>query len=250
MRGLSASRLLLAFCFVGFGVLLLLVNTGIISVEIMQAINYCYPFLFLLVGIWLLVEKLVTRGRRGSGFGGLFLTIFGGLLAADRLGYIHFTFWDIWNLWPFLLVYSGFKILFGGAFHIRVDTGKKSPKRTPGWRMVSDATFADPNWLVEPMDRSLGVADYTFDFTKAFIPDKETRIKLSGWVGDINIKIPEDVEFMVDAHASVGDLQIGDMTEDGLLKDFFFTTNGYDEAARKLIFDFRFKVLDLRIDRV
>lgn len=249
MRRVSASHFLLALCFVGFGVLLLLVNTGIISVEINRAIVVCYPFLFFLVGIWWLAAALFTRGRSGNGFWGLFLVIFGGLLIADRFGYIHFTFWMVWNLWPFLLIYAGFKMLFGGAFGIRVGKGK-SGKRSPGWRMVSDATYSDPNWLVEPMDRSVGVADFKFDFTKSFIPDKETKIKLSGWVGDIKIKIPEDIEFSIEARASVGDLVVGDVKEDGLLKDFQYKTNGYNEAVRKLAFDFDFKVLDLRIDRI
>lgn len=116
--------------------------------------------------------------------------------------------------------------------------------------MVTDVNYVDPNWLVEPIDRSVGVADFDFDFTKAFIPDKETKIRLSGWVGDIRIKIPEDVAFSLAAKAKVGDIHIGDTNESGWLKDFHFLISGFEEATRKIDFDFDFKVLDLRIDQV
>ncbi|HET7616824.1 MAG TPA: cell wall-active antibiotics response protein LiaF, partial [Bacillales bacterium] len=118
------------------------------------------------------------------------------------------------------------------------------------WRMVSDVSYSEPNWSVEPIDRSTGVADYKFDFTKAFISETEIPIRLRGWVGDIKIIVPEDVEFSLRAKASVGDIKIGAVKEDGILKDFDFATSGYDEAERKLSFTFDFKVLDLRIDRV
>lgn len=257
MRRMSMGKFILAVCLVGFGVLLLLVNTGIISVKITEAISFCYPFLFVLLGIWWTIEALVTRGRRGSGFWGIFFLIFGGLLAAGRLGLIDFTFDMFWKLWPLLLVYIGFQILTGHKMRIIVDSRRKGghgSKRRPGRRghLVSDVSYKDLNWPVEPMDHWAGVADYHFDFTKTFIPDKETKIRLSGWVGDLKILIPADVEFSVEGQASVEDIRIGDYKEDytGVRKEFFYKTEGYDEAIRKLSFDFNFKVLDLRVDRV
>ncbi|HEU5139134.1 MAG TPA: cell wall-active antibiotics response protein LiaF [Bacillales bacterium] len=264
MRRLSATQFLLAICFVGFGILLLLVNTGIISVEITEAIVFCYPFLLVLLGLFWCSKALFSKWRRGSLFWGIIFIVFGGLLIADRFDVMTFTLDMVWKLWPLLLIYIGFKILAGRKVHMNVDLGdfdgdraarKKAMKermksQKQSWRLVSDAKYTGENWSVEPMDRSTGVADYKFDFTKTFIPEKETPIKLSGWVGDIKIKVPEDVAFSVMATASVGDIRVDDMKEEGLLKDFYYATEGYEEAERKLVFDFHFKVLDLRIDRV
>ncbi|HEX7065678.1 MAG TPA: cell wall-active antibiotics response protein LiaF [Bacillales bacterium] len=264
MRRLSATQFLLALCFVGLGILLLLVNTGIISVEIIEAIVFCYPFLLILLGLFWCGKALFSRWRRGSLFWGIIFIVFGGLLAADRFGVLTFTLDMIWKLWPLLLIYIGFKILAGRKLHMNAgfedsDENRAARKKEmkervkdqkQSWRLVSDAKYTGSNWSVEPMDRSTGVADYNFDFTKTFIPEKETPIKLSGWVGDIKIKVPEDAAFSVAATASVGDIRVDDVKEEGLLKDFFYTTEGYEEADRKLIFDFHFKVLDLRIDRV
>ncbi|HEX6922905.1 MAG TPA: cell wall-active antibiotics response protein LiaF [Bacillales bacterium] len=262
MRRLSATQFLLAICFVGFGVLLLLVNIGIISVEITEAIVICYPFLLVILGLFWCVKALFSGWRHGSLFWGIIFIVFGGLLIADRFDVISFTLAMIWKLWPLLLIYIGFKILAGRKhFHVHFDSdkdykeGKKEIKkrareRKHSWRLVSDAKYTGSNWSVEPMSRSTGVADYKFDFTKTFIPEKETPIQLSGWVGDIKVKVPEDVAISVRATASVGDIRVDDVKEEGLLKDFFYKTEGYEDTERKLVFDFHFKVLDLRIDRV
>jgi len=251
MRRLSSGNFIMALCFVGFGVWLLLVSTGLITANITNAIVYGYPFLLVVLGFFWLLTAILTRGSESSDFAGLFFILFGGLLAADRLGYLHFTFWMVWKLWPFLLIYCGIRLLIGHSFKVSIEkSGRRHEKGRSGWRMVTEAKYADPNWLVEPINRSVGVADFHFDFTKAFIPDKETKIRLSGWVGDIRIKIPEDVAFSLNAKARVGDINLGDTTESGLLKDFYFAASGFEEATRKIVFDFDFKILDLRIDQV
>ncbi|HET7627947.1 MAG TPA: cell wall-active antibiotics response protein LiaF [Bacillales bacterium] len=251
MKRRSAGHVMAALCLIGLGILLLLVNTQFISLEISEAIILLYPFLLFVWGGWLFILRLFSRGRRGSLFWGLFLLLFGGLLSLNRFGWIDFTFSMIWQLWPYLLVYFGVKMMAGSRLHVTVKTsGKKHAKQTSAWHIVSDVTFNEDNWLVEPIYRSTGVADYDFDFTRAFIQEKETPIELRGWVGDVKVIIPEDVEFSVDAKAAVGEIKVGDRTEEGLLKQFHFQTSGYEEAERKLTFAFDFKVLDLRIDRV
>lgn len=258
MRKLSPGKILFAVCLVGLGVLLLLVNTGIISMEITEAIVFFYPFLLVVLGVVWLVESLIPHSRRGHLFWGVLFIVLGGLLVADRLEMITFTLDMVWKLWPLVLVYIGFRMLTGHGIRVMINTDKKeghthTHKHKQGrsfGRIVSEVSYKDENWTVEPIDRWSGVGDIDFDFTKAFIPDKETKIRLFGWVGDIKILIPEDVEFSVEANANVGDIHIGDYGEEGLLKEFYYTTNGYGEAVRKLAFDFDFRVLDLRVDRV
>lgn len=256
MRNLTPGKILFAICLVGFGILLLLVNTGIISMEITEAIVFFYPFLLVILGLVWMVESFIPKSHRGHLFWGVLFIVLGGLLAADRLGIITFTLSMVWKLWPLLLVYLGFQMLTGHGFQVMIDSRKKNShtyKHKQGrslGRIVSDVSYKGENWTVESFDRWSGVGDIDFDFTKAFIPDKETKIRLSGWVGDIKILIPEDVEFSIDANASVGDIHVGDHKQDGLLKGYSYTTKDYGEAVRKLTFNFEFKVLDLRVDRV
>jgi len=125
-------------------------------------------------------------------------------------------------------------------------------KGTSILNLVKEFAFNEPNWQVEPLSLSAMIGDYAFDFTVAYIPDRETEIRLSGWVGDIDILIPEDVAFMVRGGASITTVKIGDDDgQDGIgRKDIQYKTPNFDEATRRIVFDLDFKILDIRIDRV
>lgn len=249
MKRLSFSKFLFAILLVGLGVLLLLVNTRIISLEINSAIVTFYPVVFVLLGLWLIFEPLITR-HRVHWFWGLFFLIFGGLLIADRFQVITFHFWMMGRLWPLLLVYIGIKALSKGSYKKRRKKILKHEKGSTVFHMVKDITMNEPNWSVEAMELWYMVGDYDFDFSQAFIPDKNTEISLTGWVGDIKLLIPEDVPFLVEGYASVGDVKISGHKQEGIGKSIQYKTTDYDEATRKLTFHVDFKVLDLRIDRV
>ncbi|MGM7702512.1 cell wall-active antibiotics response protein LiaF [Pseudalkalibacillus sp. Hm43] len=248
MKLRSGGQFIVALIFILGGAVLLLVNLGLISMEIDEAIHFLYPFVLLLLGLKWLLEAWLSKRRSGSWFFGLLFAAVGSLLSADRLGFIEFSFDQIINLWPLLFVYIGVKILWGRGPKVSVNMDKNAKHAKSGF--VTDVSMKDENWQVEDLDERNGVADYDFDYTRAFIPDKETTIRLAGWVGDIKILIPEDVDFSVTASSKVGDIKIGNYKRDGLMKDASYKTEGYDEATRKLTFDFQFQVLDLRIDRV
>ncbi|WP_349408267.1 cell wall-active antibiotics response protein LiaF [Pseudalkalibacillus sp. SCS-8] len=244
MKVYSGCQFFIALLFILGGVVLLLVNLGLISMEIDEAIHFLYPFVLTIIGLKLLFDLLATKGKHGNWFFGTFLTLIGVMLAADRLGYWEFSFREIVNYWPLLFVYIGLRILMGKRPIIKV-TAKSSKNG-----FVTDVSMKENNWQVEDLDEWNGVADYDFDYTKAFIPDRDTKIKLAGWVGDIKILIPEDVEFSLIASSKVGDVKIGHYSRDGIMKNANYKTDGYDEATRKLTFNIDFQVLDLRIDRV
>src|SRR5690625_6877290 len=145
---------------------------------------------------------------------GSFLIIFGSLLWAGNFQLIDFSFIDIWKLWPLILIYLGTNMLFGKSsiiityehdtdksdkkkfkngevdfddfdiFDEKIDGSYKSKKKgTYNYhfktknKFVTDMNFSNNNWEVQPMDLWTGVGDLYFDFSKAYIPYKETHIK-------------------------------------------------------------------------
>ncbi|MCF6138402.1 cell wall-active antibiotics response protein LiaF [Pseudalkalibacillus berkeleyi] len=245
MKLWSGGQFVVALFFIFGGAVLLLVNLGLISMEIDEAFNFLFPFVLFLLGIKWLFEAIFSKSRHGNWFFGLAFSVIGGLLIADRLGFITFTIGHILNLWPLFLVYIGVKILWGRGPKVTISRNKHNKSG-----LVSDVSMKEDNWQVQDLDEWNGVSDYDFDYTRAFIPDKETTIKLSGWVGDIKILIPEDVEFTVTTSSKIGDIKIGNYKKEGLVKNANYTSDRYDEATRKLNFQFDFKILDLKIDRV
>ncbi|WP_407271637.1 cell wall-active antibiotics response protein LiaF [Radiobacillus sp. PE A8.2] len=257
MKNRQFFRNIAAIVVILLGVTLVLANVGVVTWEINDAWLYIYPTFFVLLGLKLIWDAIT--GRWGL-WAGLFLLIFGGLLLMDRFDILVFGFWDVYKLWPLLIVYVGFSIF-------STSTNKKNRKKNPKFQFIYDSDgaktypnkqkfaigdhkFNSPNWKVEPMDLWNAVGDYHIDFTKAFIPDKEIPIKIQGWAGDIRILMPENVDFRVEAHVKAGDIAVFGERVDGINREIFYETRDYETATRKLNIYLSLKAGDIRVDKV
>jgi lia operon protein LiaF len=247
-----------AIIFILLGSALVLANVGVVSWGLAEAWYYAYPVFFILIGLKWLFDGV--RGNGGLSLGS-FSLIFGGLLLLDRFQILTFTFWDIFKLWPLLIVYLGFNIIGSSskrnkkkAFQFIFDSDDSDASRKMKVKKqkfaIGDHKFSDPNWKVEPMDIWNAVGDYHLDFTKAFIPDKEIPINIQGWAGDIRILMPENVEFSLEAHVKAGDIKVFGESADGINRELSFVTPNYQTATRKLNMYLNLKAGSIRVDRV
>lgn len=110
MRYRSVNQIIFAITLSAIGVLLLLMNIGVISLEIKEVFVVIYPFILLAAGCYYLLSYILKNSRSGM-FPGLFLIVFSMLLILDRLGVIEFRFMEIWKLWPLFLIFIGINIL-------------------------------------------------------------------------------------------------------------------------------------------
>lgn len=269
MEGLdfmSFGKILIALIIIVLGIYWMLDSLNIISPEMMSTFDDGLPYLAILFGILLLIVPLIHR-KRPNIFFGLFFLIYGGLLLADQYGYLIFKWQDFWKLWPYLIIYFGLSMLFQRDYSIKFKKGYSNDKQRKkhiifDWNtkgegekdtkraFVNDAAYQKENWMAKPMNERVRIGSYTFDFTKAFIPDETIPIRLSGWVGDIKITMPDDLEFRVEVRAKVGDVKIDDAEQSGVLRNYSWQTAHYDQSVRKIDFTFDFQVIDLSIDQV
>lgn len=250
-------RNIFALFIIVLGATLVLVNIGVVEWEFGDAWHYMYPIFFMLLGLKWVVQAIKGSGGYGAG---LFLVLFGSLLLLGQLDYLVFTFWDVYKLWPLLLIVFGLQFL---------GTSKKKRNKFKfiydsedpdheGWKkytgskkfIIGDHKYDTPNWKVEPIDIWNAVGDHYLDFTKAFIPDKEIPVLIHGLAGDINIVMPEHLEFSVKASVKAGDIVVLDQSADGINRALSFETPGYQEATRKLTLDLKLKAGSIRINKV
>ncbi|MDC3413751.1 cell wall-active antibiotics response protein LiaF [Terrihalobacillus insolitus] len=241
-----------------FGVFLVFNNLNIVSWNMDQAWGFVYPTFFVLLGIKWIIDFFKGHGGFASG---TFLLVFGLLLLLDRFNVLSFTFFDVYKLWPLLLVYIGFSIfksankknrkrkfqfVFDSARPIKDTKGNAKKQRF----VIGDHTFNQSNWTVEPMDLWNAIGDYHIDFTKAFIPDKEIPISIQGWAGDIRILIPENIEFTLEAQVKAGDIHVFGQDVDGINRNLTYETHGFADATRKLNIFLRLKAGSIKVDKV
>ena len=96
------------------------------------------------------------------------------------------------------------------------------------------------------------VCDYDFDFSTTLIPEEEVVINLSGFVGDINVILPEDLPFRIDGSAHVLSATIDKHNQDNVGKGHAITyeTDDFEDSLQRIVFYLDFSVLDLRVDRI
>lgn len=115
-------RYLLAAVLIGLGVLLILENIGINTLNVKSAWLNLYPVLFIVYGLKTFIDRI--RLRRLNWMFGSFVLIFGILLMFDRFGVFAFAFKDILKLWPLLIIYLGFFFIRPKRAHV-ASSGKK-----------------------------------------------------------------------------------------------------------------------------
>jgi lia operon protein LiaF len=256
LRTRSVNQIAVAVILAGLGIILLLVNLGVISLEIKELFVVTYPFLLLVYGLVALLKKQ---------FGwGLFIGFFSSLLIMDRFHVIDFRFLDVWKLWPLFLIYFGVSMLTGKRkIHVIYRPDQPSGKQLdsfPGSNgsamrkirgaSIGKVTFKEPNWAVEPMDLYNMIGEYFFDFSKGFIPDRETPIRVRGWVGEVKMLIPEGVPVEVNAVIGVGEVKLFDYAQEQIKHVIAYKSDDYEEAVRKLNITIELKIGSVRVDRV
>ncbi|WP_249870166.1 cell wall-active antibiotics response protein LiaF [Oceanobacillus saliphilus] len=243
-------RYFFAIFLIAIGVMLIMANIGVGDFNFNVSWQYIYPIFFIAIGLKWFIDFLRKRG--GSWVFGSFFLIFGSLLLMDSFKWIVFGFWDVFKLWPLLIVYIGFSLLGRKHFTIHYDADTNTHKSFfDGFTFtVGDHHFNDENWKVEPMNLRHLAGDFYFDFSKAFIPEKRIPISVSSLAGDINILMPENVDFRVHASVNAGDIKILGQSADGLNRTLNFQTSNYDAATKKIDFHISLKAGSVRIDQV
>lgn len=255
LRTRSMNQIAAAVILSGLGVILLLVNLGVISLEIKELFVVTYPFLLIVYGLVVLLQRQFGWGA--------FIVLFSSLLIMDRFGLIAFEFLDVWKLWPLLLIYFGLAMLFRNKkIKVIYQTDFPSAKQidkipAPETTLkkirgvsIGKVTFKKQNWAVEPMDLYNMVGEYFIDFSKGFIPDRETPIRVRGWVGEVKMLIPEDVPVKIDAVIGVGEVKLFDYAQEQIKHVVAYKSDDYDDAVRKLNITIELKIGSVRIDRV
>lgn len=250
----SLVRYFIAIVLIGLGTMLVLDNVGVIESDIKELWHYVYPAFFIVLGFTILVGYFKTGGE--SWIFGSFLIIFGALLLLGRFTVIPFSFSDIFKLWPLLIIYGGFSLIGkskkGRKSRVHIYENDQEHGKSMNWGRfaVGNIEYKQPNWQVKPMDLRNAAGDYYLDFTKAFIPEEEIPININSWAGDIQILLPEGLEFQIDATVKAGEIDVLGQTVDGINRNIFFESPGYKDATRKLKIMLDLKAGSIRVNQV
>jgi predicted membrane protein len=202
------SNLVLGFCIILVGVVILLDNLDLIN---SWDVFRFWPAVFVLIGIFKITNAVSPTGRAI----GLIFIVFGGLLLVDKLYFFHFDFGD-W--WPLIL------IIIGAGMLINRTSGcpptSADPQSGDG-RTVTDATInlfalmggykrvcGSQNFRGGDVNAIMGGCEV--DLRQASIQNQPAVINVFAFWGGIEIKVPPDWKVIVEGFPVLGG--IGDNT--------------------------------------
>ncbi|KSU62135.1 hypothetical protein AS034_08355 [[Bacillus] enclensis] len=250
------------------GVVLLLLNLGVISLEITMDFVNIIPILLVLVGLKWLVDS-VSNKSFGKLLFGLFSLVYGSLILLDKWNKVNFDYGEWWKLWPLFIIAMAIRVAMNKSMNLTVtvdrssdsveDTALKGRKEGGSKTLkknhrknfiIGEIKYSEPNWPLEPMNFQNVVGDYYFDFSKAFIPEGETPIVIKGWVGDVKVIIPEDIPVDIEIDVKVGEVKLFDQKSAEIRSDFYYRSPGYEESSKKIKLLIDVKVASIRVSEV
>jgi lia operon protein LiaF len=148
------------------------------------------------------------------------------------------------NVWS--LVCPAALILIGVA--LIVQTRRIRPDTDFSVKVIGDIRRRNGEML-KSQEIWVGIADVDFSPAEVAIPFGETRLRLLGFVGDIDLRIPEGIGFSIASLAFLTDAKILGNQTNTFVTPFEYASPGYAEAERKIRLETTFFVADLKVRR-
>jgi lia operon protein LiaF len=117
---------------------------------------------------------------------------------------------------------------------------------------IGDVHLGQDYWELTPMNISHFIGDTVIDLTKASIPTGETRLNVSAFIGDVKLFVPNDfdVEVRVQASSFMGEMNVLDRRESGMMRSISTQSPHYMDAGKKIHLVVSMFIGDIVVKRV
>jgi len=85
--------------------------------------------------------------------------------------------------------------------------------------------------------------------TRAEVPEGETEIRVFGFVGDVDLLVPEGVGITVSSTAFVTDARVLGQKRESIVVPFHQASDDYETAERKIRLEVTSFVADIKVKR-
>jgi len=151
----------------------------------------------------------------------------------------HINLWDFF--WPIVLIGLGTLLLL------------RPQMVTPGTNVrfipLGDI-HRSGTWQVTPEEIWTFVGDIDLDLTKAEIPPGETKIRIVGFVGDIDVLVPQGIGFNISGWAFVTDGKAFGQRVESFFSPIQMTSPNYEAAERKVCLETSYFVFNPKVIQV
>ena len=163
-------------------------------------------------------------GKRGQQVLAISLIVLGGLLLAANF----FNISPGRIFWPLLLIVFGVILV--------VSPKSLRPSANSRFAFAGDYYF-DESREVQSEEFRMFAGDIEFDLTDAKIPMGETFVQVYCFAGELDLRVPSDVGVKIATNAFVTNAKINGEKKEFIFSGLRYKSEGFDEAERKLVFE-------------
>ncbi len=164
------------------------------------------------------------------------LVIIGLLVITKNLFHV-----DLWAVfWPVALIMLGVWLLLRPRLSL--------PGSQVNLQPLSDIHRSGA-WVLKSEEILTFVGSISLDLSQAIIPSGETSLRISGFVGDVKLKIPESIGVSISASAFLSDAKIFGRKQDTFLTPLQFDSPNYPSSDRKIRLETQYFICDLDIEQ-
>jgi predicted membrane protein len=175
--------------------------------------------------------------KQGQILLGIFLLVWGGVSILGAFFQV-----NTWMLcWPTLLILLGVWLLVQPRLFI--------PGTSIRFRPLGDINMSG-SWDVHDEEIWMFVGDADLDFSQAHLPEGETTIRLAGFIGDINLKLPPEAGLAIRGNAFVTSAKINRRSQDSFLTGLVHYSQNYQSTSRKIHLITTFFICDLSVQHL
>ncbi|HCX63830.1 MAG TPA: hypothetical protein DHN33_01285, partial [Eubacteriaceae bacterium] len=199
----NLGSILFGLILLAIGGVLLTNNFGITDINVFYYIFRFWPVVFILIGLGF----LSSHGSFGENLSGIIFILIGGILLGNTLNLFNVNIGMIFQLfWPTVLILAGAMILFG----------RKSQGKSNVAFMGAVERTKGP-WTLEENSFVAIMGGIELDFTLADLPEGETVIDLTAFMGGIELFVPDHIEVRCKGTALLGGVELLDRETGGII---------------------------------
>lgn len=100
--------------------------------------------------------------------------------------------------------------------------------------LIGSCLLTGSRWELRDLDIWYGIGEVKIDLSRANIPENKSTIIINGWIGDVDIFVPYDLDVSIIARVGVGEIKIFGNKESGLNRSTAVETNGYHKEIKRV----------------
>jgi predicted membrane protein len=140
--------------------------------------------------------------------------------------------------WPAVLIVLGVWVLLRPRLAL--------PGTNVDFHFIGDINRSGAFTLV-PEDLSTFIGDIDYDLSQATIQPGETRLQMTGFIGDVDIYVPAGVGFRVVCNGFVSEVKLFGQKRSSFLTPVDFASSNFATAERKIFLEMSWFIGDITI---